>query len=209
MIQNIWNNTTKQWRHIISHLSKEKQERITERVTNNILTHLPTSLTSVIDWGCGGGLISKLFLERGYKVYVVDLIQDSIDNAYRYVNEITYSQLIPENVNEIKYKGPKPDLIFCNEVIQHFPSYEYFTKILSIWTQDISPNYIAIQVKLNNVTKSTDNYEKEFLNGLLFYEDDLIRDFSNKGYKAISKNYSQTVAGIPMGYYIFKKKLND
>ena len=205
MIKKVWTDTTKQWRHIVSHLSTQKQKRIKDRVTKNILDHLPDNIYSVLDWGCGGGLISKLFSDKGYVVYVVDLIQDSLDSAVNYASNIQFQQLLPEDPDKIYYKGPKPKLIFCNEVIQHFPSYEYFIKILSIWTEQIKPEYIAIQVKLNEKTKQAQDYEKNYLNGLLFNEDDLLKNFSNKGYKVSVTNYSETLAGIPMGYYIFKK----
>jgi len=206
MIKKVWNSTTKQWRHIVKHLSTEKQKRIIDRVTENILNHLPNNIHSVLDWGCGGGLISKVFNDKGYVVYTVDLIQDSLDNALNYAPNIQFSQLLPEDPKEIYYRGPKPNLIFCNEVIQHFPSYEYFKQVLSIWTEQISPEYIAIQVKLNDQTIQAKDYEKDFLNGLLFKEDDIFRDFVDKGYKNSSANYSQTLAGLPMGYYIFTKK---
>ncbi len=206
-IKKIWSSTNKGWRHIVEHMSEQKKDRIIKRVEKNLLSNqLYENVESVLDWGCGGGLISKILTEKGYNVYVVDLIQDSIDSALKYAPKISYSQLINEDENKVKYLGPKPDVIFCNEVIQHFPSYNYFIKILDIWTKCIKPNYISIQVKLNENTKSTENYNKNFLNGLVFNEDDLIKDFEKQKYYLISKKYSFTVSNIKMGYYNFKKK---
>jgi len=206
-IKNIWSSTNQGWRHIIGKMSREKQERIIYRVDNNLLSNpLYENVKSVLDWGCGGGLISKVLLEKGYDVYVVDLIQDSLDSALKYASGISYNQLIDEDETKIKYSGPKPDVIFCNEVIQHFPSYEYFKNILNIWTYDINPNYISIQVKLGEETKSAKNYQSDFLNGLIFNENQLIENFSEKNYEIVSKEYSYTVGHIKMGYYNFKKK---
>jgi 2-polyprenyl-3-methyl-5-hydroxy-6-metoxy-1,4-benzoquinol methylase len=206
-IKQIWSSTNKGWRHIVKNMSEQKKDRIIKRVEKNLLSNeLYESVESVLDWGCGGGLISKVLLEKGYHVYVVDLIQDSINSALEYAPKISYSQLINEDENKIKYLGPKPDVIFCNEVIQHFPSYNYFKKILDIWTKDINPKYISIQVKLGENTKSAQNYNENFLNGLIFNENDLIKDFEKQKYELISNEYSFTISNIKMGYYNFKKK---
>jgi len=129
-IKNIWSSTNKGWRHIIKNMDQSKKQRIIKRVNKNLLNNpLYDEVKTVLDWGCGGGLISKVLLEKGYDVYVVDLIQDSLDSALKYASGISYNQLIDEDETKIKYSGPKPDVIFCNEVIQHFPSYEYFKNI--------------------------------------------------------------------------------
>jgi len=177
-IKNIWSSTNQGWRHIIGKMSREKQERIIYRVDNNLLSNpLYENVKSVLDWGCGGGLLSKVLLDKGLDVYVVDLVEHSIKSALNYSVDISYSQLIDEDIEKFKYLGPKPDVIFSHAVIQHFPNYDYFTKVLKIWTEDIKPNYISIHVKLGEETKSAENYKKEFLNGLIFNEDDLIKDF--------------------------------
>jgi len=187
-------------------MDQSKKQRIVERVTKNLLDNpLYDEVKTVLDWGCGGGLLSKVLLDKGFDVYIVDLIQHSLDSSLEYAHGISYSQLIDEDETKIKYIGPKPDVIFCNEVIQHFPNYEYFKNILNIWTNDITPDYISIQVKLGEETKSAEKYEKDFLNGLIFNENDLIKEFDNRNYKLISNNYSYTLGNIKMGYYNFKK----
>lgn len=205
-IKNIWSSTNQGWRHITKNMDQSKKQRIIKRVDKNLLDNpLYDEVKTVLDWGCGGGLLAKVLLDKGLDVYVVDLVEHSIESALGYAVGISYTQLIDEDIETFKYVGPKPDVIFCNEVIQHFPNYEYFTKVLNIWTEDIKPNYISLQVKLGEKTKSAENYKKDFLNGLIFNEDNLISDFKNKNYELISNNYSHTMSNIKMGYYNFKK----
>jgi len=81
-IKNIWSSTNQGWRHIIGKMSREKQERIIYRVDNNLLSNpLYENVKSVLDWGCGGGLLSKVLLDKGLDVYVVDLVEHSIKSA--------------------------------------------------------------------------------------------------------------------------------
>lgn len=206
-IKNIWSSTNKGWRHIIKNMDQSKKQRIIKRVNKNLLNNpLYDEVKTVLDWGCGGGLLSKVLLDKGLGVYVVDLVEDSIESALDYVSNISYSQLIDEDIEKFKYLGPKPDVIFSHAVIQHFPNYDYFTKVLKIWTEDIKPNYISIHVKLGKETKSAENYKKDFLNGLIFNEDDLIKDFKGKNYELISSESEYSLSNIKMGYYNFKKK---
>lgn len=206
-IKNIWSSTNQGWRHIIKNMDQSKKQRIIKRVNKNLLDNpLYDEVKTVLDWGCGGGLLSKVLLDKGLDVYVVDLVEHSIESALNYAVGISYSQLIDEDIEKFKYLGPKPDVIFSHAVIQHFPNYDYFTKVLKIWTEDIKPNYISIHVKLGEETKSAENYKKEFLNGLIFNEDDLIKDFKGKNYELISSESEYSLSNIKMGYYNFKKK---
>ena len=206
-IKQFWTNVNKGMRHIVSEMGDEKTTRILNRVTTHLISPISNSqdINSILDWGCGGGLISKKLVDLDYEVYSVDLVEHSLKSALQYCPEIKYSQLIDNDIDLVKYEGPAPDVILCNEVIQHFPTESYFDKVLDIWTNVISPKYIAIQVKLGDITKSQSDYKNNYLRGLILNEMDLVSKFKSNQYTQMYKGYEKTVTGQPMGYYIFKK----
>jgi 2-polyprenyl-3-methyl-5-hydroxy-6-metoxy-1,4-benzoquinol methylase len=209
-IKKIWENMSGGWRHFSSgsnKMSKEKTDYIVNNVNEFIFSNLKQEeITSTLDWGCGGGILSKE-LSKFSNVNILDLTQSSLENAKKYLGEGGYENSfeIPNDISNYEFEGNDIDLIFCHAVIQHFPSLEYFQRIIEIWNK-INPKYIAIQVKLSNETKEAVNYEKEFLNGLLFNEDNLFTYFDSIGYKTTHKNYTNTLNGkMKLGYYIFEK----
>ena len=201
-----WSNVPKGWRHFVDSMPPQKITRITKRVKEKLINKLDTSsIEQILDWGCGGGLFSKILSDYG-DVSVVDISEDSINSAIKYHRDIKYSQLITNDIKNFKYGGKQVDLLFSNEVIQHFPSYEYFVEVTDIWFNQIKPKTITIQVKLSNITKGTENYNKNYLNGLLLSEVDIIERFGNHNYECVSREYDKTQSGIKMGYFIFKNK---
>lgn len=210
-IKKFWENVSEDWRHFSSgknKMNEKKKVYIIKNVNNHLLDKLNfDEIDNSLDWGCGGGILSK---ELGKKsnVSIVDITKTSLENAQKYLGDggYVYSQEIPNNINEFDFEGPSIDLIFCHAVIQHFPTIEYFNDVLIKWKK-LNPKYIAIQVKLGDETKEADNYEKDFLNGLFFEENDLINRFKDINYTIISSGYSKTLNGkIKLGYYVFEKK---
>jgi 2-polyprenyl-3-methyl-5-hydroxy-6-metoxy-1,4-benzoquinol methylase len=206
-IKEFWSNVNKGHRHIVSEMGGEKITRILNRVIKHLVSPISDvgDVNSILDWGCGGGLISKKLVNLNYEVYSVDLVEDSLKSALEYCPQIKYSQLIDNDINLVTYEGPTPDMILCNEVIQHFPTEKYFDTVLDIWANVISPKYIAIQVKLGNTTKSQDDYKENYLRGLILNESDLISKFKVNQYSKIYVGTEHTKGGQLMGYYIFRK----
>lgn len=204
-----WNVKVPQaWRHIISAMPDDKKKRILKRVNDNLFSKLDFSIIKeALDWGCGGGLLAKE-LSNFCNVSVVDISEHSIQSAIKYASSIQYKQII-ENIDEFVYAGNKPDLIFSNEVIQHFPSLEYFNKVLNIWIA-LRPTYFALQIKLGTTTKEVlEYYEKSnYLNGLVFEENTFIQYFIKNQYALIakSKEIAKNSDAI-LGYYIFKNEI--
>jgi 2-polyprenyl-3-methyl-5-hydroxy-6-metoxy-1,4-benzoquinol methylase len=209
-IKKFWESVSEDWRHFSSGPKKMKDNK-KKYIINNVNKHIFSKINkdeieTTLDWGCGGGILSKE-ISNFSKVGIVDLTKTSLDNAKKYLGEKNYLLDIelPNDISKYTYDGPKVDLVFCHAVIQHFPTINYFEKVLSVW-EDINPKYIAIQIKLGNETKECKNYEKEFLNGLFFSEDDIIKYFNDINYKNISIGYSKTLNNkIKLGYYVFKK----
>jgi len=206
-LKKFWNGVSPGWRHITTDMTPSKKERILKRVEKNLISPLPKDqINHVLDWGCGGGLISRFLVNRGYSVCIADLVEDSIKECKKHVPEIEFSFIIPDQIKSLLYTGPKIDWIICNEVIQHFPSIIYLESVLDFWTISISPKYISIQTKRGENRELGDNYEKDFLNGLLLSKDFIDSEFNKRGYSCIFHNSDQTIAGIPLDYFIFEKK---
>ena len=210
-LKDFWEKVPPGWRHFTTgqnSLPKEKSERIVDRVTKNLLNHIDFSeVANAIDWGCGGGLFSKE-LSKNCLVHLVDVSPSSLKNAKIFLGDIVHGEsiLLPNNIEEFKYSGKKIDLIFSNEVIQHFPSLSYFENTLNLWNE-INPKYISTQIKLDKKTIQAENYKENFLNGLRFNEKDFINYFSDLGYKNIHKGYEWTQRkDCQLGYYTFIKQ---
>lgn len=197
----------KEWRHIVKDIPEIKRERILKRVNSNFINHFKTlDIKSCIDWGCGGGLISKELLKY-YKVHIVDVSIDSINSCIEYCeNKISSHHLIND---ALKIKKLKVDLIFSNEVIQHFISLEYFNRVLKVWS-DLNPKYIAFQVKISNENKEELDYftGNKYLNGLLLNKNYVIEKMANHNYKLIKYSTDYTLNKIELGYFIFEKNKN-
>jgi len=207
-IKKKWESVSFGWRHFTdsSEFGSKKRKNIISNVTKFLFANLDfDDIENSLDWGCGGGLLAKE-LSNYSNISIVDITKDSIENALKYlsgVNDI-YHQELPENIDDFVFGGPKIDLIFSHAVIHHFPSLEYFNKVLLRWKL-IDPKYIAIQVKLSDKTKECSNYERDFIDAIYFSEADLTEHFSNIGYNITSKNYTTTARGIKLGYYTFIK----
>ena len=136
-----WDKVKPAWRHIISNIDNGKKERIVYNFNEYFIKPLQASISSSLDWGCGGGLLTKE-LKKLSKVSVVDISKDSIDNCIRYANP-DYKQLIPDNLDEFIWKGDKIDFIMCHALVWHYPSLDYFKQVLKIWSS-LKPKYIAL-----------------------------------------------------------------
>lgn len=90
---------------------------------------------SVLDIGCGGGILSESFSKEGCIVTGIDLAPSSIRVAKEHAEnaglEITYRQIALSNLrNEIDASGQKEepgqkfDIIACSEVMEHVEDLE-------------------------------------------------------------------------------------
>ena len=211
-LSNFWENSVpKGHRHFMygdRKMIPEVKKRIYSRVKKHILDKLNfDEIDTTMDWGCGGGLFAKE-ISKYSNLCLMDISKSSLENALNYIgegkNKVIYTKLLPDNIESFSYDGPNVDLIFSNEVIQHFPSLDYFKKVIKIW-RIIQPKTIAFQVKLDNKTKESNNYEKNYLNGLRFKEEEVIDHFTRLDFQLVSKEYNRTKKGdTKLGYYIFK-----
>jgi 2-polyprenyl-3-methyl-5-hydroxy-6-metoxy-1,4-benzoquinol methylase len=209
-LKEFWEKVPTKWRHFTTGknvLTSEKSKRIINRVEKHLFDNVDFNvIKNSLDWGCGGGLLSRELADK-CNVNIVDISPTSLENATSFLEGKEFGEtiLIPNDITNFVYEGEEIDLIFSNEVIQHFPTIEYFNSVINIW-KDISPTYFALQIKMDKKTTECKNYKNDFLNGLRFKEEDFIDVFSKIGYNVTYKGYEWTQSrDCKLGYFIFKK----
>ena len=101
------------------------QERILNRYQNLKSLETIFSKKSVLDLGCGGGILSESLARKGAKVTGIDLSDGPLRVA-KIINEkvnldITYKKI---STNELLKTGKKFDIIACLEMLEHVPDPE-------------------------------------------------------------------------------------
>ena len=182
-----WNSVNENWRHIIGGMTTKKEERIIKNYKELFLGKIDKKIVSCsLDWGCGGGLLTAE-LAKDFKVCAVDISEKSLNSCINYALP-EYTQLILDDIDSFVWNGPKVDFILCHALVWHFPSLEYFKKVLYNWKL-LSPTYIAFNTKPSEISTFTEpiDYSKDFLNSLFLNDDFVITLLAELGYTNISK----------------------
>lgn len=197
-----WEDVPKNWRHIGT--IKSKKDRLVYNYNEYLLKNLNTDeIKNSLDWGCGGGILTKE-LKKISNTSVVDISPDSLESCLKYANP-DYNQLIPSNLDDFSWGGPDIDFVLCHALVWHFPSLEYFKKVLNIW-KNLSPKYIAFNTKvIKGGYKETDDYSSDYLNALLLSDSKVEKMLKEIGYEVNSKSLVTT--GVQnQTYFSFVKK---
>ena len=72
-----------------------------------------------LDWGCGGGLLTKELQKFSKEVHCVDVSKKSIKSCISYSNP-TKTYLL--DVSPLDLDLPQVDLVLANAIVWHFPS---------------------------------------------------------------------------------------
>ncbi len=112
----------------------------------------PLSGLSVLDVGCGGGLVSEPLARLGASVTGIDPTLDSIAVARRHAEAqglaIDYRTA---SVEDLAAKGERFDALVCMEVIEHVPDQAAFVRSLG---QLVRPGGAIVMSTLNRTFKS-------------------------------------------------------
>lgn len=181
-IKNIWDKVNNDHRHLT-----EKSSNVQNNINHvrSILSYLRDDLSHIVDWGPGGGYISRFFSENK-KVSEIDCV-DVTDTAFNIIEKNLTSSFqtirlheLSENVEDLNLKK-NPDLLILFSVIYHFPSIEYFEKISSYWL-DIEPKQIIIRNMITyGKTRNVSSYNiNNYLRGLVLNRDEMNNRFKSK-----------------------------
>ena len=200
-LNNHWESVDHGNRHIIKGLSKGFKDKHLNNFKKYYLEYIDTSkVTSSLDWGCGGGLLSKELKNFSKNVYGVDVSTHSLKMCNEYASP-TKTFLLTNGPLEIDL--PNVDLILANAIVWHFPTLDYFKQVIDKWVE-LNPKYIVFNTKKKEKTIETKNYSVNFLNALYLKDSDVIDLFKDKGYTLVTSNVPNNTKQ-PSTYFVFKK----
>lgn len=111
----------------------------------------PLSGLSLLDVGCGGGLVSEPLARLGATVTGIDPTRDSIAVARRHAEAQGLSiDYRTASVEELEARGERFDAVVCMEVIEHVPDQAAFVKSLG---QLVRPGGAIVMSTLNRTLK--------------------------------------------------------
>tara|TARA_B100002019_G_C21260275_1_gene596291 strand:+ start:1709 stop:2365 length:657 start_codon:yes stop_codon:yes gene_type:complete len=182
-IEDVWKNVSPGWRHLL---------KASTNVDNNV-NHIYDSLRfikkdckSIVDWGPGGGFLSKYIANHFKTINKIDYV-DIVDDHFNQVNDnlkdidLVCGHKIDSSVfPEIE----SPDILIAYSVLYHMPSINYVKNVLSYWNNNLKPEYILIR----NFFTEDDEWERDewqysvgnnFLRGNLIKIETLFKQLSD------------------------------
>ncbi len=95
---------------------------------------------SVLDVGCGNGIISRGVGEKGYNVYGIDISDKAIEKA-KSLTKLSNVSFDVISAEDLVAAGKRYDAVICSEVIEHLNHPE---KLLSVLYQSVKDDGILI-----------------------------------------------------------------
>lgn len=186
-LENIWNNVSEGHRHLPRNKAVIKNE-------NYLLSSLQScnidikSLNRILDWGPGGGWLTKICSPLESFMFDIipeheSIIKDNLPDIKIHFNLLKDDTFPKQILNNI-------DMAIVYSVLYHMPSIEYVKNVMNyICKHNIT--YIAIRNFFTNneswdQTKSNIIYDnKTYIRGNLFNKKDFISFVENNKYKLI------------------------
>ena len=129
------------------------RDRVAERFGRDTKSREPFAGLSLIDIGCGGGLIAEPMRRMGFDVTAIDASSENIGTARAHAAEqgldIAYRAATVEQV-EAEGSGPF-DVVLVLEIIEHVADPQAFLRACS---RLIAPGGIMVVASLNRTLKS-------------------------------------------------------
>lgn len=146
-------------RYIKHHLARLRPDSITRKSST------PLAGISVVDIGCGGGLLAEPLARLGANVTGIDMSEVAIDAASAHAKAarlpITYRLISAENLAS---EGARFDLVIASEVIEHVADRGAFlTAMASLGRRDIPAIAIITTISRNMIATVLAKYAAEYL----------------------------------------------
>lgn len=128
------------------------RDAIADHFARDIRKPRPFEGLSLLDIGCGGGLISEPMARLGFNVTGIDAAEKNIAiariHATRSNLDIEYKSATPE---DLPNKKNKFDVVLSLEVVEHVTDLNLFLKAAS---ERVAPNGVMFAATLNRTLKS-------------------------------------------------------
>lgn len=172
MQSEFWDQVEPARRHVVHTMDKDCLERQKKRF-KMVCEGLPwNTISSAIDWGCGGGLHAKEMMSRGVDVTFYDISEESLKAAMKYCEapvDMCYSQYAP-------LIGRHFDLIVAMSVIHHFDSFGMWETACQVW-HSMEPRHVVLQTHRSKANQQACNYARDYMRGLSLTDEEVRSKF--------------------------------
>ena len=128
------------------------RDRLAAHFGRDPLSPAPFAGLTLLDIGCGGGLIAEPMTRLGFKVTGIDAGEKNIGvaklHATRSELDIAYENITPEDIAE---RGTRYDVVLALEVVEHVADVEAFLKASAGL---VAPGGALIAATLNRTLKA-------------------------------------------------------
>ena len=128
------------------------RDRVAAHFGRDALSQPPFGGLSLIDIGCGGGLIAEPMARLGFQVTGIDASEKNIGVASLHAGrsglDIVYKNTMPE---ELLSQGARYDVVLALEVVEHVTDVDVFLKAAA---ELVAPGGVLIAATLNRTLKA-------------------------------------------------------
>jgi len=128
------NNTIKTYNSISNEYDKELYYIYYLKELEEFVKLLPKG-AKILDAGCGNGLVTKYFCDKGFDVVAFDSSENMLKIAK---NRCPQAKFIKSDIRQINFKDNSFDAIFCYAVLIHISKTEC-KKVLKNFTNILKP----------------------------------------------------------------------
>ena len=203
-------NVPQEFKHYVGSKFDSKSEKCVRDARLNILDKIDFSgVDSGFEWGCGGGLISNELAKRCKAVGALDISRTSLEKCEEFLSrnghELAEAVLL-DSLDSLDIKNHY-DLLVSVSVIQHFPSYEYFKRVVTKW-MEMRPAWVGIQTRHGESVKYNEQEYfdgvRNYILGLIMPTDVVIESFAS--HYDVIYNYLDNDGYSMYEYFVFKRK---
>lgn len=146
-----WWNESGEFR-LLHKLNPVRITYIKDKIVENFARGESLKGLSVLDIGCGGGLLSEPIARLGAKVTAIDASEKNIKTAILHAKEEVFDiDYRVSSIEKLAGTGEKFDIVLCMEVIEHVADVGSFIKSCC---EIIKPNGMIFFATINRTLKS-------------------------------------------------------